>query len=186
MNSEHHGISSSLNEVIRATGSKITVLDRTRNNRRYFDILETRRPPDIWSPADAAFNHSGRFPGKVFTNRNVVIHGASRRADTIVFLLFDSSPEITIDMLVTAAHREARSSPFANPIVSRKGSSALIQGSYVSEGILLHSLTRYHLEDEGQTLSQITVTTASQSEVNPGTRDWLLGLDHPHEQKSFN
>lgn len=183
MDNAESSIVTTITELRRIAQCPVILSDSATTDRVFAEVFEKARQPAGWLSADEAFEDSEGFTGRVLTNGRSSRQESARRADTIVFLAYRSSEEIDLNDVTIAAHREAGSGTLVSPIVSRRGSSVLVEGSYVSEGIALHSLTRYHLGDDHRTLSQITVTTASQSEVDPATRDWLLGLDHAHEQK---
>lgn len=150
-----------------------------------FDVLVERHSiPNIWRPAERALGELEEFPGRVFTNGNISRHGSARRADTLVFAIFTFPKDITIAELTRAVYREAGCGILSHPMVSCIDHTILLEGTYTSEGLPLHALTRYHLHSDRSTISQITVTTASRSEVDPATRGWLSALDTSNDETS--
>lgn len=171
-----------ISEISKITGTPIIPSGHSRVERAFGRIVERHQQPDNWRGADRATENVEGFTGKVLTNGRVVRRQAAQRVDTLVFLLFESTDEISGNDLALATYREAGSGGLASPVVSQIGGSVLLEGTYISEGISLHALTRYHLDNDRRTISQITVTTASRSEVDSVTRDWLIALDTPNDE----
>lgn len=175
-------ITSTVIELSRIMESAVTAPSSAQAGRAFDALVERNSLPGIWWSAERAFGELEEFPGRIFTNGNSVSHGSAQRADTLVFAIFVCPEEITIDVLAGAVYREAGCGLLSHPTVSSIDRAVILEGTYISEGISLHALTRYHLDNDRRTISQITVTTASRSEVDPVTRGWLIALDTPNDE----
>jgi hypothetical protein len=179
-------VASTIVELSNFIGSTITAASKSRNAGAFNQLIKARELPRGWRPADEAFGKSKEFTGRVFTNEKVSINGSVKIAETLIFGLFETPKKVTIDALISAVHCEVGYGHITHPKVSCAGRSVLLEGSYVSEGIPLYTLTRYHLNADCKELSQITVTTALPSKVDSVTRNWLASLDAPRDAESEN